>query len=290
MVGTVVAGVAGAVVGIVLLAAGARRRSRHMRPIALDGSTRARGASLLGVSLTSSSKLLRVYRFRRYYERAGSEVGQSAIDRRSSTDTIRRPERASRPSDVTPPRRHDPPRRRRPTRVGMGSFPQIADYAFLSDCEQLPGRAGRAVEWMCLPRPDSPSVFTAMLDRGPAASGSAPTATDVAAARRYLPGTLVLETTWQTRDRLAHRPRRADHGALAQRRRAVEDAPPLAHRLRRRALPVAHLKCVSGAVDVRMNCEPVFDYGSGPTANGSTTVPGTTMRSSRPADGHPSCA
>src|SRR6476646_9032087 len=47
-----------------------------------------------------------------------------------------------------------------------GSFPHIADYAFLSDCETncLIAPSG-AVEWFCLPRPDSPSVFNAILDR-----------------------------------------------------------------------------------------------------------------------------
>src|SRR6266849_5765674 len=51
--------------------------------------------------------------------------------------------------------------------TGRSPFPPISDYAFLSDCETscLIAPSG-AVEWMCLPRPDSPSVFTAMLDRG----------------------------------------------------------------------------------------------------------------------------
>jgi len=46
------------------------------------------------------------------------------------------------------------------------AFPPIADYAFLSDCEVncLIAPSGR-LEWMCLPRPDSPTVFAAMLDR-----------------------------------------------------------------------------------------------------------------------------
>ena len=51
-------------------------------------------------------------------------------------------------------------------RGGRSPFPPIADYAFLSDCEvtALVAPSG-TVEWMCLPRPDSPSVFAAMLDR-----------------------------------------------------------------------------------------------------------------------------
>src|SRR4051794_8582618 len=50
--------------------------------------------------------------------------------------------------------------------AGGGYFPPIADYAFLSDCETnvLIAPSG-AVEWMCVPRPDSPSVFSAILDR-----------------------------------------------------------------------------------------------------------------------------
>ena len=42
----------------------------------------------------------------------------------------------------------------------MTTFPDIADYAFLSDCEvnALIAPSG-AVEWMCIPRMDGPSVF-----------------------------------------------------------------------------------------------------------------------------------
>ena len=48
-----------------------------------------------------------------------------------------------------------------------GMFPPIADYAFLSNCEQscLIALGDGSVEWLCLPRPDSPSVFAALLDR-----------------------------------------------------------------------------------------------------------------------------
>ncbi len=45
-------------------------------------------------------------------------------------------------------------------------YPPIADYGFLSDCEvtALVAPSG-AIEWMCLPRMDCPSIFGALLDR-----------------------------------------------------------------------------------------------------------------------------
>ena len=54
------------------------------------------------------------------------------------------------------------------------------------------------IEWLCLPRFDSPSVFGAMLDRDAGTFRLAPADVEVPAARRYLPGTNVLETSWGT--------------------------------------------------------------------------------------------
>jgi GH15 family glucan-1,4-alpha-glucosidase len=80
-----------------------------------------------------------------------------------------------------------------------GAFPPIADYAFLSDCETcaLVAPDGQ-VEWMCLPRPDSPSVFGGLLDRSAGVFGLRPDGVTVPTQRRYLPGSMVLETTWRT--------------------------------------------------------------------------------------------
>jgi len=82
--------------------------------------------------------------------------------------------------------------------LGGSPFPPIADYGFLSDCETtaLVAPSGN-VEWLCLPRMDSPSVFGAILDRDAGGFRIGPADTEVPVARRYLPGTNVLETSWE---------------------------------------------------------------------------------------------
>ena len=81
----------------------------------------------------------------------------------------------------------------------VSTFPPIGDYAFLSNCEQSCLVApGGAVERMCLPRPDSPSVFGALLDRAAGSFRFGPANAQVPQNRRYVAGTMVLETIWQT--------------------------------------------------------------------------------------------
>ena len=141
-------------------------------------------------------------------------------------------------------------------------FPPIADYGFLSNCEQscLVAPDG-SVEWLCLPRPDSPSVFGALLDRAAGLFRFGPSNTHVPQHRRYVPGTMVVETTWQTPtgwmvvqdllvvDQLKREGRRADY------RRAPADFGATGVLLR-----IA--TCISGRVEVAVNCASVFDYGA----------------------------
>ncbi|MGY4765738.1 glycoside hydrolase family 15 protein [Kribbella sp. CWNU-51] len=142
------------------------------------------------------------------------------------------------------------------------AHPPIADYAFLSDCESncLIAPSG-AVEWMCLPRHDSPSVFGAILDRSAGSFRLGPYGVQVPAARRYLPGSLMLETTWKAptgwlivRDALLMGPWHnvAERSVTHRRTPTDYDAE---HCLLRT------VKCVSGAVDLSMVCEPMFGYG-----------------------------
>ena len=144
-------------------------------------------------------------------------------------------------------------------------FPPIADYAFLSDCETtaLVAPSGN-VEWLCLPRLDSPSVFAAILDRHAGGFRFGPSDVSVPAARRYLPGTMVLETSWGTptgwvivRDALLFGPWHHERERSRTHRRPPTDYDA-DHVLLRM------VRCVNGDVQMRLDCEPVFDYGRQP--------------------------
>ncbi|WP_407726654.1 glycoside hydrolase family 15 protein [Rhodococcoides fascians] len=145
------------------------------------------------------------------------------------------------------------------------AFPPIDDYAFLSDCETtcLIARNG-SVEWMCVPRPDSPSIFGAVLDRSAGHFRVGPYGQSVPAARRYLPGGLIVETTWQTetgwlivRDALVMGPWHNTDQRSRTHKRAPSDWDA-EHILLRT------IKCVSGTVELEMSCEPAFDYHRAP--------------------------
>jgi GH15 family glucan-1,4-alpha-glucosidase len=144
-------------------------------------------------------------------------------------------------------------------------FPPIGSYGFLSDCHTaaLVSYDG-SVEWLCLPRFDSPSAFAALLDRGAGHMSLRPKGVIVPIARRYEPGTLVIETTWVT-----------DTGWVV-----VKDALTIAEWVpagdgdesRRQGRPdtghesdrslLRTMTCIDGRVEMEMECAPRFAYGS----------------------------
>jgi alpha,alpha-trehalase len=144
----------------------------------------------------------------------------------------------------------------------LSAFPPIADYAFLSDCQTTALVAPNGnVEWLCLPRMDSPSVFAAILDRDAGGFRVGPAHASVPAARRYLPGTMVLETSWETRmgwvivrDVLSIGPWHHDSERSDSHRRSPTD-----HDADRVLLRL--IECTQGSVEIKVDCEPAFDYG-----------------------------
>jgi GH15 family glucan-1,4-alpha-glucosidase len=146
--------------------------------------------------------------------------------------------------------------------VDRSPFPPIAEYAFLADGEvnALVAPSGN-VEWMCLPRPDCPSIFGAILDRTAGGFRLGPADVMVPVSRRYLPGTLVMETTWRTkrgwvvvRDALLVGPwhdlnRRSEHFRR----------PPTDNQAEH--VMVRTVRCLNGTVELSLECEPVGSYG-----------------------------
>jgi GH15 family glucan-1,4-alpha-glucosidase len=146
--------------------------------------------------------------------------------------------------------------------LGGSPFPAIDDYGFISDGEvcALIAPSGN-VEWMCLPRMDGASLFAAILDRDAGWFRVGPVDVSVPAGRRYLPGTLVLETTWDTptgwgvaRDVLLIGPWRHASGRSGTHRRVPTDHAAAKVLLRT-------VRCLSGSIDFLLECDPAFDYG-----------------------------
>jgi alpha,alpha-trehalase len=85
-----------------------------------------------------------------------------------------------------------------PAPVAAPASTPIADYGLLADCNSaaLVDRAG-SIDWLCLPRYDSAAIFARILGSD-AGHWSIRPAGEFTSERRYLPGTLVIETTFSS--------------------------------------------------------------------------------------------
>src|SRR3954467_9064679 len=133
--------------------------------------------------------------------------------------------------------------------VGEGS-PPISSYGMIGDMRTaaLVGLDG-AIDWCCLPRFDSGSVFAAILDRERGGTWSVSPEGRWSSSQRYLPRTNILETTFQT-----------DAGTVS-----VTDFMPVAEDGRPSGShPEIHrkLRCSRGKVAMQMTFMPRFEYGA----------------------------
>ncbi len=131
-------------------------------------------------------------------------------------------------------------------------FASIADYGLLADCNSaaLVDRDG-SVSWLCLPRYDSAAVFSRLLDPQGGHFSIRPTSS-YSSERRYLPGTLVIETTLVTE---AGRVKLVDALAFAEGQRHHDlglGAPHLLLRL---------VEGVEGEVELGLEVAPRPEYG-----------------------------
>ena len=128
----------------------------------------------------------------------------------------------------------------------------IAEYGLLSDCNSaaLVGRDG-SVDWLCLPRFDSPAVFARILDPN-AGHWSIRPAGEFTSERRYLDGTLVIETTFTTETGVV---RLRDALAFADAQRGHDIGVDAPHEL------VRSVVGVSGTVELVLELAPRPEYG-----------------------------
>src|SRR5215212_2707268 len=134
----------------------------------------------------------------------------------------------------------------------VGVSTPIADYGLLAECNgsALVDRAG-SIDWLCVPRYDSAAIFARLLDPEGGRWSIRP-AGAFAVERRYVPGSLAIETTFATG---TGRVRLVDVMAAAEGQRGHElgfDAP---HELLRLVAGVA------GVVEMVMELAPRPEYG-----------------------------
>jgi alpha,alpha-trehalase len=135
---------------------------------------------------------------------------------------------------------------------GTPASQPVAAYGLLADCNSaaLVARDG-SIDWLCLPRFDSPSVFARILDPAGGHWSIRPRGA-FTSERRYLPGTLVIETTFTT-----------ERGVVR-----LTDAMPFAEGQRHHDLGfdapheiVRRVEGLSGRVDFEMELAPRAEYG-----------------------------
>ena len=158
-----------------------------------------------------------------------------------------------------------PARTREQSAAAPSPFPPIADYAFLSDCHTgaLVAPDG-AIDWLCVPSFDAPSVFGSLLDRQAGFFRFGPYGINHPSARSFEPGTNVLVTTWKTpsgwvvvRDALTMGPWDHEDGITPHTRPPADDDAD--HML------VRTVECIDGQVEIEVVAEPAFDYGRATT-------------------------
>ena len=140
--------------------------------------------------------------------------------------------------------------------ASIDGFPPISDYAFLSDCHSLAlvARDG-SIEWAVFHRFDGrPPLPDSSIGTSGATSGWRRRRPRPEIARRYLPGTNVLETTFTTAEGVV----------------TLTDFMPIdidtdevgeAHRLGARHSLIRIVRGVAGSVEVGLEFRPRFEYG-----------------------------
>ena len=134
-----------------------------------------------------------------------------------------------------------------------GHSPDIGSHGLIGDMSSaaLVATDG-TIDWLCMPRFDSPSVFAALLDSKSGGRFQIAPSGPASSSQEYLPDTNILQTSFKTETGALtvtdFMPVRGGH--------LSEDAPHELHRV---------VRCESGEVDTDCVFEPRLDYARGVT-------------------------
>jgi GH15 family glucan-1,4-alpha-glucosidase len=133
----------------------------------------------------------------------------------------------------------------------VSGYNPIADYAIIGNCRSaaLISRTG-SLDWLCLPRFDSPSLFGALLDADKGGNFSIRPRAAFRCRRRYVGDSNVLESTFET-----------DTGVL----RLTDLMPVRSEEAKRRQLDPDHevlrkVECTAGTIELEVCCDPRPNY------------------------------
>jgi GH15 family glucan-1,4-alpha-glucosidase len=131
----------------------------------------------------------------------------------------------------------------------MSEYPLIADHGLIGDLHTAAlVTTDGTVDWLCLPRFDSPSVFASLLDaEGGGSFRIGPKGGDYVVRQLYLPDTAILVTRFMSEDGVGEL---IDFMPVSRGRTATA----------RRRL-VRGVRVVRGRMRFVLDCDPRFDYG-----------------------------
>ena len=134
--------------------------------------------------------------------------------------------------------------------------PPISDYGLISDMHScaLVSTTG-SVDWCCLPRFDSPAVFSRLVDWEKGGYFAVSPVGVRKTQRRYLPDTNILETTFETDSGVA---KLTDFMPVYPNDSKGDSGPEVLSNKQVARI----LECVSGNIQFTMECYPRFDYGT----------------------------
>lgn len=158
----------------------------------------------------------------------------------------------------------------------LHDYPPIGEYAFLSDCHTgaLVGPDG-AVEWLCAPRFDGPSVFGRILDHSQGGAWELYVPGANLTERAYVPESLVLRSRWD-----------GDGGSVTVHDFLAVARPPESSELEPIGRLVRWARCTRGRARVRSRVLARPDYGDREAA-WSVQDEGWGRAGWRPAGGRP---